>query len=124
MTPETREPPFSAEDDRGCPIVAAYASALSVRLDDFTPSLAGAARATLIAHAHSDEDAAKQAGISLEELAHDRVTLDATDRLPLVVVATTSQGSYYFSRPPKGWPRPGHHRYVRPRSHREGGSSI
>lgn len=114
MTPGTREPPFGTEDDHGCPIVAAYAAALSVHLEDFTPTLANAARATLIAHAYSDGDAARQAGISVEDLAHDRVTFDATDRLPLVVVATTSQGSYYFSRPPKGWPRPGHHRYFRP----------
>lgn len=111
MTPDTCKHSTSSRGNHEQEILAAYAQAFSLPLEDFTPRTEAAALSAFIALAYSDKEAAAQAGMSVEELAHDRVTVDATDNYPLVVTANTPHGRFYFSRPSKGWPRPGHRRY-------------
>lgn len=89
-------------------VVEAYASIMHVHPEDISPSVAKQIFNSLIAHAYSDTEAAKQAGITLEKIHHDRTTLNAFDGLPLLIVARSDAGRLYFSRPIKGWPRPGH----------------
>ncbi|MGP5220674.1 hypothetical protein ACTXMB_15185 [Arthrobacter rhombi] len=107
MTPTTSDP---TNDYRNA-VATAYATALHIHPDDMTEQLRNAARSALITRAPDDATAAQQAGITEEQLAHDRVTLNATDGLPLIITATTTRGRFYFSRPEKGWPRPGHRLY-------------
>lgn len=91
-------------------VVAAYISAMHISPEDVTEALTRVVVQALIAHAADDESAAEQAGLSSEEISHQRLTLNAYDGLPLIIVATTPQasGRFYFSRPVGGWPRPGH----------------
>lgn len=90
-------------------VVSAYGDALGIPQEDFTETFARAAESTLIAHAPDDTAAAAQAGITEDALAHDATTVDATDQLPLIVIATSvcAEGFFYFARPVDGWPRPG-----------------
>lgn len=111
MTPDTCKHSTSPWGNHEQEILVAFAQAFSLPLEDFTPRTSAAVLSSFIALAYSDEEAAAQAGMSLEDLSHDRVSLDATDNYPLIVTANTSMGRFYFSRPPKGWPRPGHRRY-------------
>ena len=91
-------------------VIAAYTTAMHIFPEDVSPLDARKIHETLIAHASTDEEAAGQADIPLDQVHHDRTTLDAYDRLPLMIVASVPgiTGRFYFSRPPEGWPRPGH----------------
>lgn len=89
-------------------VVDSYASIMLIHRDDINQVTAARIRGALIAFARSDEEAAQQAGMPLEKIHHDRTTLNASDGLPLMVVAKTTAGRLYFSRPVSGWPRPGH----------------
>lgn len=91
-------------------VIAAYAAALHLYPEDISPTDSRKIHQALIAHAATDEEAAKQAGISIDQVHHDRTTLDALDGLPLMIAAYAPgiSGWFYFSRPAEGWPRPGH----------------
>lgn len=90
-------------------VIAAYGDALGIPRGDYTESFKSAAEATLIAHAADDAAAAEQAEITEDALAHDATTVDATDQLPLLLIASSdcADGFFYFARPVDGWPRPG-----------------
>lgn len=91
-------------------VIAAYTAALHLYPEDLSPADAWRIHQALIAHAATDAEAAEQAGIRIEQIHHDRTTLDALDGLPLMIAARAPEvsGRFYFSRPPTGWPRPGH----------------
>lgn len=91
-------------------VVAAYTAALHLYPEDFSAADAWRVHGALFAHAATDAEAAQQAGIRVEQIHHDRTTLNALDGLPLMIVASAPgvSGRFYFSRPPAGWPRPGH----------------
>lgn len=112
MVPDTDKPASHTSGEPGSyseVVVAAYASAMYIHLDDITEADARKINQALIAHAHSDAEASSQAGLSIEQIHHDRTTLDALNRLPLLIIATAAgtTGRFYFSRPIEGWPRPG-----------------
>lgn len=89
-------------------IRTAYADALGLLVDEITETIGLAAEAALVAHAADDEEAAAQIGAEESEVTHDRVTLVASDRLPLILVGRCPgvAGRFYFARPIGGWPRP------------------
>lgn len=91
-------------------VIAAYAAALHLDPDDLSPADSRKIHQALIAHAATDEGAAEQAGVSLDQVHHDRTTLNALDGLPLMIAAYAPgvSGRFYFSRPADGWPPPGH----------------
>lgn len=91
-------------------VITGYTGALHLAPEDIDDGLTQEILSALIAHAANDDAAAEESGFSTEKIAHDRTTLSASDGLPLLIVATTPgvSGRFYFSRPIKGWPRPGH----------------
>lgn len=110
MTP-TQSPDHETApaDDYRRLIIAAYAAALDIDPGTITEPVARASEAALIAHAADDAAAAHQAGISLDQLAHDTTTISATDGRPLIITADIgTAGRFYFARPEAGWPVPGH----------------
>lgn len=111
MAPHAYESEVSSGGAFESPVIHAYAEAMGFDHRTISPVMCDAIMRSKIAHAYTDAEAATQAGLSQEEMAHDRAALDATDGLPLIITAKATHGRYYFSRPAKGWPRPGHRRY-------------
>lgn len=91
-------------------VVTGYAKAMHLAPEEINGDQEHRILDALIAHADNDDSAAEESGFSKEQIAHDRTTLSASDGLPLLIVATVPgvSGRFYFSRPLKGWPRPGH----------------
>lgn len=102
--------PHHLQDFTHCHLAAieAYARTFQIPLQLFDKMTANRVVKSLAACAVTDTQAAHQMHKSLERLHHDKTTLDATDGLPLILVAPGDKLRFYFSRPPQGWPRPGH----------------
>lgn len=88
--------------------ITAYARALDIDPAEISHTTRAQILQSLLGHAHTDEQAADQAGLTLEQLHHDCTTLSATDSLPMIIVSPSpdAPGFFYFSRPLRGWPHP------------------
>lgn len=117
LTPDTQNPSCCAGDEPASfreAVIIAYTTVLHLHRGELTEAQVRQIHQALVAHADNDQAASEQSGLTVEQIAHDRTTLNASDHLPLMLVATAAgiPGSFYFSRPLQGWPRPGHrHRH-------------
>ena len=87
--------------------VKAYARAFNIDLHLISDRVARAIESATVAHAYTEAQAAKQMGVTEDDLHLLLMTRYAEDHQPLVV----AQDGFYFSRPLGGWPVPGHRNY-------------